>query len=232
MISKKSFFTLIELLVVIAIIAILAAMLMPALAKAREAAMKTKCLNQLKSVGTAVTMYADANSGFAPRVTDYTTIRNGSSCYIWTQLHPFAEYLVGQTFYLHPSYSKSNRAYFCPLKNPRATSFSSKLMYYSTNVSVLAPFDWMAYTQARRRKYTQIINGSRIPMVTCAQGVWNLKQKSELIYFPHGEALNVVFVDGHAASIRHNSEVGELGYLSGSGGGYFGQLSSPPAYSY
>ena len=62
----KKRFTLIELLVVIAIIAILAAMLLPALSAARERARSASCQTKLKQIGTACFMYSDSNDSWMP----------------------------------------------------------------------------------------------------------------------------------------------------------------------
>ncbi len=87
----KSAFTLIELLVVMAIIAILAAILFPVLARAKEAAKGTTSLSNLKQLGLAWQMYADDDDG--ELLLAYTAGPNGLQNWWWGQFDPVAQAL-------------------------------------------------------------------------------------------------------------------------------------------
>lgn len=88
MLQHRRGFTLIELLVVIAIVAILIALLLPAVQRVREAAMRAQCQNHLKQIGLALHGYCDAHKGRFPLTSDSTL--DYSQTWIYT-LAPYLE---------------------------------------------------------------------------------------------------------------------------------------------
>ncbi len=97
---KRGGFTLIELLVVIAIIAILAAILFPVFARARERARQTSCLSNLRQIGVAHMMYAqDYDERLAPyEVNHGSSLARASATY--DTIHP---YIMNEDIYICPS---------------------------------------------------------------------------------------------------------------------------------
>lgn len=124
--KRQSAFTLIELLVVIAIIAILAAILFPVFAQAREKARETQCISNLRQLGTATQMYVQDHDGIYPVA--------------W---NPYTGY--GFDYLLYP-YVKNLGVYECPSVKvtPREWPLWAKpqLLYpgnYTTNSAISSP---------------------------------------------------------------------------------------------
>jgi len=103
----KSAFTLIELLVVIAIIAILAAILLPALNSARERGRSASCINNLKQHGSAHAMYSEAFNGYFVPMSN-CTVEDGV-----TQSHPSKKYIWISLFW-NGGFLATSGSYYCP----------------------------------------------------------------------------------------------------------------------
>jgi prepilin-type N-terminal cleavage/methylation domain-containing protein/prepilin-type processing-associated H-X9-DG protein len=183
-------FTLIELLVVIAIIAILAAILFPVFAKAREKARQTSCLANQKQIALAILMYAQ----------DYDE-RLPISFWGWPPGPPGPPFTWREI--IQP-YIKNAQIFQCPSDSNRWGDLPIHGSYgVNTNFfNFLAPpgseWTWCC-------ALAQIVKPAETVLTTDANGDW--PTHLWLVVYRHNEGTNVSFVDGHAKWMKPNNLV-------------------------
>ncbi|MDH7571046.1 MAG: prepilin-type N-terminal cleavage/methylation domain-containing protein [Armatimonadota bacterium] len=224
-IALRRGFTLIELLVVIAIIAILAAILFPVFARARENARKATCLNNVKQLGNGIMMYAQDYDEYVvnsmPESTEPSLtsaqipeLRPGTSVrpYWWVKIYP---------------YTKSLAIVKCPSDNNTATLTSYGYNYphmpyrhyYPASIKKLSNFESPASTIAFL--HTGLSSGetdsSMLSFAYCPMPNHNYGATHPTYHVGqmHFDGTVVAFLDGHARWMKYDQIVsGSSTYLA------------------
>lgn len=165
---SRSGFTLIELLVVIAIIAILAAILFPVFASAREKARQTACLNNLYQIGRAIRMYADDAEGCLPMARVNEGNPPAPAYHNWCGVHTVGGECRPESGQLYP-YLKNTRILICPSDRNRAakncpalTVQQQKLYPLSYSMNILLSFRNMDSMRRNPSFGDRTYNGRRV----------------------------------------------------------------------
>ena len=212
LVRRRGAFTLIELLVVIAIIAILAAMLLPALSKAKARAAQAYCYNSLRQMGLAMLMYADDSGGRVPR---------GNEPFWWQVFIPY----LGGTKATRDQYGRV-KVYTCPSYPDKqqvmcyvvnAWTFSSPLDMTGSEIvglqnvnRIQRPVATIYFADNESAAWRPIFTTTNIIGSDSLNDVWSpthlpygptgltLSMERRVAARRHGEGVNLLFFDGHA----------------------------------
>ena len=206
--KKHLQFTLIELLVVIAIIAILAAMLLPALAKARDKARSISCTSNLKQQMTGWEMYCNDYDDTFPQtyngLNPFEYYNNNANVITeWGNSNPYVAPYVGD-----------NKAFLCPVSARTGNSKADRFAYdYNT------PGTIRSRTRAQLPNYdknTFNTTPSEIGIQADSNGQWLQRDWMGRTRVSHNQASNIGFLDGHvdarnAKQLRANPRLLSVG---------------------
>jgi len=195
---RKRGFTLVELLVVIAAISVLAAMLLPAVAKAREKARSAQCVDNLRQWALAYRMYGDDNEDFLPR--------RGQGVQVLAQIDRPSDWFNALPVYLGlPSFQRmitnnikpaahDQSVFICPTANdPGGTYF----LPYGMNMN-LSPWNLPQPT-----KFSEVIQPSCVVAMADAPGPYASTYPSTQPYSivaRHAARINLLFLAGQVQS--------------------------------
>jgi prepilin-type N-terminal cleavage/methylation domain-containing protein/prepilin-type processing-associated H-X9-DG protein len=204
--SRRNAFTLIELLVVIAIIAILMAILMPTLSRAREQGRRAACLNNIKQLALSWNLYADDYEGRmvnANTARGTATVNRDSACWVyWTDSATATEEqrLQGILDGLLYRYCPNVKLYKCP------TGIRGEVVTYSIPDALNGYYYISGAKEQIKTLRTQIRNLSQ-QIVFLDEGrlspsswtIWYDQERWwDQITARHGDGTNLAFADGHS----------------------------------